>query len=419
MAMISAVNFDLFVAGEGEWLHMPPDTERPGRERGEPDEWQVEDMDTRANEGPKPCWWISEQQAYKKRESTALLEELPGWESDGREPADCCLPGANEDDAPDQYVGSCIRPDSTMIWEEAVKRMKPRKDLVKTEFQLGKDDIYEYFQSAIDSGYLVLIRTRGMGDDHEIVAYDYESRDEIKVYDPQRGEVAAIKFFGTVWNRLLGKTELLTLNEQSSLDQQVLERQATVEETVEAVNHVESGLSQEELGEAVNELKGRIARETKIELIKGEITVHRAKEAERLTGKWPDEEGEEAREAAGEEAREAAAAKEEMERLAQIAGQEEEEDEEAVAKFAAEVERIKNEVLGPGIEDEYIFARDHAKELKEEEMERAKEEKMTEINTKVERAIEQLWEEKKEIVQNQIAGQEEEEDEEAVAKFAA
>merc|ERR1712039_607696 len=175
-------------------------------------------------------------------------------------------------------------------------------------------------------------------------------------------------------------------------------------------------------GEAVNELKGRIARETKIELIKGEITVHRAKEAERqrkeeisfamkvdmdtalslytkaeierLTGKWPDEEGEEAREAAGEEAREAAAAKEEMERLAQIAGQEEE-DEEAVAKFAAEVERIKNEVLGPGIEDEYIFARDHAKELKEEEMERAKEEKMTEINTKVERAIEQLWEEKK------------------------
>merc|ERR1711948_179378 len=222
------------------------------------------------------------------------------------------------------------------------------------------------------------------------------------------------------------------LNEQSSLDQQVLERQATVEETVEAVNHVESGLSQEELGEAVNELKGRIARETKIELIKGEITVHRAKEAERqrkeeisfamkvdmdtalslytkaeierLTGKWPDEEGEEAREAAGEEAREAAAAKEEMERL---------------AKIAAEVERIKNEVLGPGIEDEYIFARDHAKELKEEEMERAKEEKMTEINTKVERAIEQLWEEKKEIVQNQIAGQEEEEDEEAVAKFAA
>merc|ERR1712190_277052 len=304
-----------------------------------------------------------------------------------------------------------------------------RKDLVKTEFQLGKDDIYEYFQSAIDSGYLVLIRTRGLSDDHEIVAYDYESRDEIKVYDPQRGEVAAIKFFGTVWNRLLGKTELLTLNEQSSLDQQVLERQATVEETVEAVNHVESGLSQEELGEAVNELKGRIARETKIELIKGEITVHRAKEAERqrkeeisfalkvdmdtalslytkaeierLTGKWPDEEGEEAREAAGEEAREAAAAKEEMERLAQIAGQEEEEDEEAVAKFAAEVERIKNEVLGPGIEDEYIFARDHAKELKEEEMERAKEEKMTEINTKVERAIEQLWEEKKEFAKTE------------------
>merc|ERR1712217_924844 len=137
--------------------------------------------------------------------------------------------------------------------------------------------------------------------------------------------------------------------------------------------------------------------ETKIELIKGEITVHRAKEAER-------QRKEEISFAMKVDMDTALSlyTKAEIERLTQIAGQEEEEDEEAVAKFAAEVERIKNEVLGPGIEDEYIFARDHAKELKEEEMERAKEEKMTEINTKVERAIEQLWEEKKEIVQNRI-----------------